>query len=30
VPILASERGYEDIFGIYGSFREPIEPPASE
>ena len=30
VPILASERGYEDIFGVYGSFRESIEPPETE
>ena len=27
VPVLASEHGYEDIFGIYGSFGKPIEPP---
>jgi predicted deacylase len=30
VPILASERGYEDIFGIYGSFQTSIEPPEGE
>lgn len=30
VPILASEYGYENIFGIYGSFQDPIEPPARE
>ncbi len=30
VPVLASEHGYEDIFGIYGSFGTPIEPPESE
>lgn len=30
VPILASEHGYEEIFGIYGSFRESIDPPATE
>lgn len=27
VPILASEHGYEDIFGIYGTFQAPLEPP---
>lgn len=27
VPILASEEGYEDIFGIYGSFQSSLEPP---
>ncbi|WP_299235949.1 succinylglutamate desuccinylase/aspartoacylase domain-containing protein [Natronomonas sp.] len=27
VPVLASEHGYEDIFGVYGSIAEPIEPP---
>lgn len=30
VPILASEHGYEDIFGIYGSFQASIEPPETE
>jgi predicted deacylase len=30
VPILASEHGYEDIFGIYGSFGGSIEPPDAE
>ena len=30
VPVLASEDGYEDIFGIYGSYGSPIEPPESE
>ncbi len=30
VPILASERGYEDIFGIYGSFTRTLEPPESD
>ena len=28
VPILASERGYEDIFGIYGRFQGTVDPPA--
>jgi predicted deacylase len=27
VPILASERGYDDIFGIYGRFEDTIAPP---
>ena len=26
VPVLASEDGYEDIFGIYGTFEDVIEP----
>jgi predicted deacylase len=30
VPILASERGYDDIFGIYGRFEGTIEPPESD
>ncbi len=30
VPILASEHGYEDIFGIYGSIETTIEPPETE
>ncbi|ERH08881.1 MAG: putative deacylase [halophilic archaeon J07HX64] len=30
VPILASERGYEDIFGIYGRFEGEIQPPETE
>ena len=30
VPILASERGYDDIFGIYGSFEDPIQPPDAD
>ena len=30
VPILASEQGYEDIYGIYGTFAEPIEPPKTD
>jgi len=29
VPVLASEHGYEDIFGLYGRFSGTIEPPAS-
>jgi predicted deacylase len=29
VPILASERGYEDIFGIYGRVTGTMTPPAS-
>lgn len=27
VPILASEEGYEDIFGIYGRFAGTVSPP---
>jgi len=27
VPILASERGYEDIFGVYGTFEGTVSPP---
>lgn len=27
VPVLASEHGYEDIFGLYGSFDGMVEPP---
>ena len=27
VPILASEHGYEDIFGLYGEFDGILEPP---
>lgn len=27
VPILASEHGYDDIFGIFGSFQTTIKPP---
>jgi len=27
VPVLASERGYENIFGIYGRVENTIEPP---
>jgi predicted deacylase len=30
VPVLASEHGYEDIFGIYGRFAGSIEPPRAE
>jgi hypothetical protein len=29
VPILASEHGYEDIFGIYGRVQGIMKPPAS-
>jgi hypothetical protein len=29
VPILASEHGYEEIFGIYGRVMGTLEPPAS-
>ncbi len=29
VPVLASEHGYEDIFGLYGSFSGTLEPPES-
>lgn len=28
VPVLASENGYEDIFGLYGRVTGTIEPPA--
>lgn len=27
VPVLASEHGYEDIFGIYGTVEGTLEPP---
>ena len=27
VPVLASERGYEDIFGIYGRIERTLSPP---
>ena len=27
VPVLASEHGYTDIFGLYGSFSGTVEPP---
>jgi len=27
IPILASERGYDDIFGIYGRFEGTVRPP---
>lgn len=30
VPVLASEVGYEDIFGIYGRFAGTIDPPTTE
>lgn len=30
VPILASEHGYEEIFGVYGSFQTSIQPPETE
>jgi len=30
VPILASERGYEDIFGIYGRVTGTLEPPDAD
>jgi len=29
VPVLASEEGYEDIFGIYGRISGTLEPPAA-
>jgi len=29
VPILASEEGYEEIFGIYGRMMGTLEPPAA-
>ena len=29
VPILASEEGYEEIFGIYGRVMGTLEPPAA-
>jgi predicted deacylase len=29
VPVLASEHGYEDIFGIYGTVTQTLEPPES-
>lgn len=29
VPILASEEGYEEIFGIYGRVTGTLEPPES-
>jgi len=28
VPILASEKGYDDIFGLYGEFDGILDPPA--
>lgn len=30
VPILASEQGYDDIFGIYGRFEDPLQPPDTD
>ena len=30
VPVLASETGYEDIFGLYGRITGTLEPPASD
>ena len=30
VPVLASEHGYEDIFGLYGRITGTLEPPAEE
>jgi len=30
VPVLASEHGYEDIFGIYGFFDGVMSPPSTE
>jgi hypothetical protein len=27
--VLASEHGYEDIFGIYGTVTQTLEPPES-
>lgn len=27
VPVLASEAGYEDIFGLYGTIEQTLEPP---
>ncbi len=29
VPVLASEHGYEDIYGVYGRLDDTIEPPAN-
>ena len=29
VPVLASENGYDDIFGLYGRITGTLEPPAS-
>jgi len=28
VPVLASEHGYDEIFGLYGRLRGTVEPPA--
>lgn len=30
VPVLASERGYEDIFGIYGTIEQTLKPPEAD
>ena len=30
VPVLASEHGYTDIFGIYGTIEGTLEPPAED
>jgi predicted deacylase len=30
VPVLASEHGYEDIFGLYGRITGTLEPPGEE
>ncbi|PSQ38619.1 succinylglutamate desuccinylase [Halobacteriales archaeon SW_10_66_29] len=30
VPILASEHGYDDIFGLYGEFDGTLDPPETE
>ena len=30
VPVLASERGYDEIFGLYGRITGTLEPPTSD
>jgi predicted deacylase len=30
VPVLASEQGYDDIFGIYGRIKRSLDPPTTE
>lgn len=30
VPVLASEHGYDDIFGLYGRVTSTLEPPADD
>jgi predicted deacylase len=30
VPVLASEHGYEDIFGLYGRVRSTLDPPVDD